>query len=167
MYRIWHNFKRWKRDDTLRVLLLGSCTFTHSSWVSLSLPNICSFFFESHNLSPLWISGQHGTQGSRREAGQWDRIDLQYNSTAFMENRILPFISSVDSFFSPWLYSTSFVQSKEISSIPQSLNATSKIQCVSAVCPAPFHRQTFQYRQRSRGGNLLQKGIGIKTRNAG
>lgn len=76
-------------------------------------------------------------------------------------------ISSVDSFFSPWLYSISFVQSKEISSIPQSLNATSKIQCVSAVCPAPFHRQPFQCRQRSRGGNLLQKGIGIKTRNAG
>lgn len=140
-----------KRDDTLWVLLLFPCTFTHSSWVSFSLPNICSFFFESHNLSPLWTSGQHGTQGQGGRLA--NGTELTSNITQRSSWKIGFFrLFHLWTPFSLLGYTVPLVQSKEISSIPQSLNATSKIQCVSAVCPAPFHRQTFQYRQRSREG---------------
>ena len=79
MYRIWHNFKRWKRDDTLWVFLLVSCTFTHSSWVSLSLPNICSFFLKATT------SVLCGFLASMEPKGQGERLanetELTFNIT--------------------------------------------------------------------------------------
>ena len=86
MYGIWHNFKRWKGDYTLWVFLLVLCTFTHSSWVSLSLPNMYSLFLKVTTTVLCWFLASMEPKGQGGGLPKWDRIDFQHNTVAFMES---------------------------------------------------------------------------------
>ena len=86
MYGIWHNFKRWKGDYTLWGFLLVLCTFTHSSWVSLSLPNMCSLFLKATTTVLCGFLASMEPKGQGGGLPKWDRIDLQHNTVAFMES---------------------------------------------------------------------------------
>lgn len=72
MYRIWHNFKRWKEMILCGFCFLSSCTFTHSSWVSLFLAQYLQLFLKAQPQSSVVLANME--QGSRRRLAQWDRV---------------------------------------------------------------------------------------------